>query len=559
MVEGSKKVFNPTTISILLTIILFLLFFSPYLVKGSNSYILVHDNLNQMNMLGIFDGKMSAEFYPGNVTEHFTLPSTPDIFHVTHLKLDRIFYSIDFFAGFIFNEFFYRLLALAGVVALLLQIWQDASKHIVMITLFGCAFVFLPFWPPGSFSISGIPLLIFAVRNSAKQKQILLSYAIIFIYAFYSNFFFSGVFILFFWAAYILSHIIRNKVNRHLIFGFMLFILLSVISHFPVFMTELIYKIPTNRSAQEIAGYDLLSSLKIMMHSFLKTRKLSHSLHTFVILPSTLIITFLLWKKKDYKILKLSIWFWAVLMIIPFIYGIFLWQPVLDLYNLLKVGFRIDRIYIYTPLVWFSLWSILLYWLIKNYRYGKQIAALLIILQLGINFHFYTYRAFSKQPTFEQFVSEDQFNRIMNAVGKENIKRVGCIGFFPAVANYNGLKTIGSFSSYYPLEFKRKFRKIIEAELDKNQEIKNYFDNKGSACFLFDDMIGKNYRDQKKIKEIESVKCELDLNELKEFGVNILISTVKFNNINELKLVEIDYNKDHNDYYSMFLYQITGG
>ena len=113
------KFFETKLFLILLTLILFLLYFSPYLIKGKNSYIVIHDNLNQLNMQGIFDGKMSAQFFTNENVNEYTLPGAEPIFHLVHIKLDKLFFKFGYFRGFLFNEFFYRLLGFLGLFFLL--------------------------------------------------------------------------------------------------------------------------------------------------------------------------------------------------------------------------------------------------------------------------------------------------------------------------------------------------------------------------------------------------------------------------------------------------------
>jgi len=553
-IRNSKVNLNSPVFLFIVTIVLFIIYFSPYLIKGKSSYILIHDNLNQMNMTGIFDGKMNAEILPGNVDEHFTLPGTNAIYHLAHPKIDKIFFSRDYFNGFVLNEFIYRIIAFLGILFVLKR-YQFRNKRLsIIVLLFSFSFITLPFWPPGSLSIAGFPLFFFAFWKLKAKSRIWLSYLFIVFYAFYSNFFYIGVFnsiILFIVIIYLL---VKREKCSHVIVGFVLYLAASAISHYPIFLNELIYRVPTNRVVQEIDGYNLFFCIKMMIYDFVFSHTLSHSLHTYIILPSSIIITYYIWKKKDRSTFKVILPFWIVLIAISILYGLFFWQPLMNIYNSLNLGFRYDRLYVYIPILWFGLWSVLLFWLISNCKLGKQIAFILIIFQLGINFHAYTFKGFTQHPTFAEFTSEDQFTNIIGKIEKES--RIGCIGFFPAVANYNGLKTIGSFSSYYPQEYKDQFRKIIALELLKNIEMKEYFDNKGSALFLFDDEIGTDYSDQEKMKQINSIKCNLDLDELKKFGVQFLLSTVTISNADDIQLKEIQYNKTEEDYYNIIIYKI---
>jgi hypothetical protein len=542
----------------LLLVFLSILYFSPYFIKGKAVYIPVHDNLNQLNMQGIFDGKMSAHFFPTEDLEDFTLPDTNPIFHLTHLKLDKLFFSLDYFWGFFINEIFYRILAFLGIYFLLIKYIIKNKLSRFQISLLSFVFVTLPFWPQGNLSIAGIPLLTFAFLNLFHKRNVLISYFTFIFFPFYSNLFLSGIFLIFIMFFVLIYIAIKGKMNIFLPTAFVSLVICYAISHYPVLLNELIYQIPTNRSDQFLTGFDLWSSIKVMIYIFFLSYKLSPSLHTIFIFPSSLIITLLMIFKKDRENLKSIYPLWIALILLPFLYGLFYWNPVLKMYNNSHLGFRYDRLYVLNPVLWFLLWSLLLSCLSKTYqsKIVKNVFVILVILQLSVNFHSYTYKAYSEKPTFREFMAEKQFSEIRNILPEpDNNLRIGCIGFYPAVANFNGFKTLDSFSAYYPLEYKNRFRKIIGKELEQNSELKEYFENKGSALFLFDDKIGRNYFDQDYINNIPSIHCDLDLIELRKLGVKYLFSTVIIENAKQINLQEV-YQAANSGYYHIIIYQL---
>ena len=543
---------------IILLLLLTLLYFSPYFLKAKAAYIPVHDNLNQLNMQGIFAGKMQAKFFPSQVSEEFTLPGTHPVFHLAHLKLDKLFFSFDYFWGFVFNEIFYRLWAFFGCFLLLADYLIKDQLSRLQIGWLSLAFITLPFWPQGNLSIAGIPLLLWAFFNLSAGRKSLFSILIFLFFPFYSNIFLSGIFLIFIFLIALLMLAAKRKLNIYLINAFLFFLLGYVISHLPVFLNHFLYKIPTNRSDQILEGFDLWGSVKVMICHFFRSYPLSPSLHAAVIFPSSLLITIFLIFRREKARLKTILPFLYLLLLFPVFYGLFYWQPVLDLYNLSGLGFRLERIYVLNPVVWFLLWSLLLAWLAQIFsgRIFRIVFVILIAAQLAINFQAYTWQAYFGKPSFQEFFSEKQFAAIRRSLPKEDF-RIGCVGFYPAVANFNGFKTVDSFSAYYPLEYKDKFRKIIQAKLQQNEELQEYFENKGSALFLFDDEIGLDYADQEKLKQnVRSIICELDLNELRNLNVKYLFSAMPISNAKEIGLKEIDYERRAEDYYDLHVYEI---
>jgi len=562
MKKVSKRSLNKEKLKYILLIFLFLLIYSlPYIVCGHNVHLNIHDNLNQINMLGIFDGRFSARFLPSENIPEYTLPTTPALFHLAHLKLDKLFYLIDFFHGYIFNELTFRLIALAGIFLLFYRYLLKGFSKVIILLISFC-FVSLPFWSQGNLSIAGIPLVIYAVIEIWFRKQLVLSYLILIIYGLYSNYFLTGVYVHLLLVMMILISFFRKKNPAHFIISTVIFFIIAIISHLPVFLNLFIYRIPTNRIAQDLVSQDFFPRVKAAIFLLINSTILSHSYHKIVILPFTAILTSYLIIFKKGKKTTLIILFWNVLIFNCIVYGLFFYGPFYSIYQKFNLGYNFSRIYVINTPLWYILWALCLYEF-KNVIPNKKLATSLIIIlisaQLLINFGSYYRDKFGEKPGFSDFVSCEQFEIIKEELdaGSNMDIRVGCIGFFPAVANFNGLMTVDSFSAYYPLEYKNRFTKIIQIELEKNEELRDYFNRRGSALFLFDDLIGKNYYDQNYInKNFVEITCELDIAGLQELGCSHILSTVKISNFSEIKMVES--KKIKGDYYKkIYIYKIS--
>ena len=85
--------------------------------------------------------------------------------------------------------------------------------------------------------------------------------------------------------------------------------------------------------------------------------------------------------------------------------------------------------------------------------------------------------------SWRKYYAEDLFAKVEETIGKnKNEYKVACIGVNSSVALFNGFYTVDGYSTDYPLEYKHRFRKVIEKELDKDEGIKGYFDNWGNRC-----------------------------------------------------------------------------
>jgi len=84
--------------------------------------------------------------------------------------------------------------------------------------------------------------------------------------------------------------------------------------------------------------------------------------------------------------------------------------------------------------------------------------------------------------TFKGYYSYNTYKEIKKVVRN---KRVLSIGLDPMVAVVNNIKTIDGYYSLYPLSYKKKFRTIIQEELEKNEKLQKYYDHWGNRVYAF--------------------------------------------------------------------------
>ena len=146
-------------------------------------------------------------------------------------------------------------------------------------------------------------------------------------------------------------------------------------------------------------------------------------------------------------------------------------------------------------------------------------------------------------------------------IGKDQkTYKVGCIGLHPAVPRYNGFYMVGGYASIYSLEYKKKFREVIEKELEKIPLLKNKFDYWGNRCYLFSsELYGKwNHKDKiiSKYNSFSINKLDFNIEKLKKLSCNYILSTVEINNYTENSL-SFERAFELNDLpYRIYLYKI---
>ena len=130
----------------------------------------------------------------------------------------------------------------------------------------------------------------------------------------------------------------------------------------------------------------------------------------------------------------------------------------------------------------------------------------------------------------------------------------------PAVTAYNGFYTIDGYSGMYSLDYKIKFREIIEPELRKYPSQSAKFDSWGNRCYLFSSELLPlwNHKDYiiSKYSNIEINNLELDFEKMKQLPCHYIFSTVKINNYSENRIY-FERSFEHKDFpYRIYLYKL---
>ena len=159
--------------------------------------------------------------------------------------------------------------------------------------------------------------------------------------------------------------------------------------------------------------------------------------------------------------------------------------------------------------------------------------------------------------SYKEFYSVELFKEIDDYIaGQKNTYRIGCIGFHPAIAQYNGFYTLDFYLPNYPLEYKTRFRKIIAGELEKNPANRMYFDDWGNRCYFF---IHDFYRACNNIKTsgIQETELDFDIKSFKEMGGNYFFSTVKIINADSICLKYLKTFERKDLPWRIYLYQAS--
>ena len=159
--------------------------------------------------------------------------------------------------------------------------------------------------------------------------------------------------------------------------------------------------------------------------------------------------------------------------------------------------------------------------------------------------------------SWESYYAKELMQEIDEAIGRDKSEyRVAHLGISPAPSLMYGFYTVDGYSNNYPLEYKHRFRKVIEKELEKGEEATRlYFDTWGSRCYLFNSQSG-TYYSLSASSEAVYEGLEFDMEALKDLGCEYLFSGGQILDASRMNLEELGNFKTKDSYWRIWLYRL---
>jgi len=557
-----------------------------------NSCVLIHDNLdsNVANFKLLAMSDVPYLSFNGTIKNVFNgLPASSVSSGFSFGVLFYLF--LNPIIAYILNEIIMRVVAFFGMYLLLKKyILPDEEGLPVIAVGVALCFAMLPFWPSGFLSITGQPLLLYAFLNIIKKNSVWYDWLIIVVFSFYSSLVLAGFAIcLMLLIILIYNSVRKRKINWPGLIALAILSILYLISNYKLiyvffFDSSFVSHRSEWGSASLTLGHAFVLSAFKSVKNFLGGQYHAASLHTWFVGLSIVIAMFCLYKRKKYNNLLFTLILSAGL--ISLFYGF--WGMIVRILpdNVFIRGFQWDRIHYLHPLLWYLVFGLSLSIILKTIKYKKfslYLVGFLLVFQLGYNIcnaspvrmslinnlrHnalvndlrqklMHKTHPIHKQLTFGEFYSCALFDDIKEYIGKPlESYRVVSIGIHPSIALYNGFYTLDAYISNYPLEYKHKFRKIIEKELSKNKGFRKYFDNWGSRCYVFVDELGRNYQ-VRKDDNIKIRNLELSTKALKDMGGEYILSAAEITNYKDNNLKFLRSFEDDKSQWKIYLYEVV--
>jgi len=584
-----------------LSILIWLL---PYVILGEDAYITIHDFLDS-NV--VHENSVISMGFVGNPQGLLPiLDGVPCMKYMSLIPLNIkvwLYIMLPTYWAIVLNILFVKVSAFVGMY-LLCADYFFKEKRLYSFCIALC-FALVPFYVDYGLSSAGVPLFLYAVLNIHVNKKLFLSFFILFLFACNSSFFLSGIFLCMIWGIWIIYYWISSKLfpKRHVV-AYSLLVIIYILCNFTVIYN---YIMPTgivsHRSEFSYFIYTLTEDIQHVYGILWESHYHAGSFFSYPLLLVEIAILLIYYKTdKSVKYYLLSLIVLTFLMFVGFhstsfslpffnafsLQRIFFIFPALCFILLAKsisIATERKRLYlryslsliiiiiIYTIFVWS--WKVtfifVLAALFVNYLLRRNLNILnpLIILmtfysvipydkEYKENINRLTNGYVGKEPSFKQFYDVKLFDIIKSDLGITNTWdcKVVSLGIHPVVAEYNHFYTLDAYCFDYSLNYKHRFRKVINKELDKSPFLKHYFDDWGSRCYIFSSELAERQFVINKNEHIAVNHLEIDTNELKKLGCKYLLSSVDIKNHNSINLKYVGTYTTEDSYYSINVYQL---
>lgn len=545
--------------------------FIPFALLGEGSVFEIHDQLDETLMTYVLNARYlgtGTRVFPemlGGVNASGMQPSA-----ILFIPLYRFFSA---FHAFVLQ---YMIVCISGYMGMYLTV-REITKSSFMAVMAGGLFCMLPIMPVYGLSILGAPLLMYALLCLYQRKKIAVSIILVVYFGLTTHLVLIGYVVLSFWALAALVMIIRKKHNGWFYGGFLILTALYIVVNHSLFLELILGNSSYVSHREELVNYagNIWDNIKMM---FVDSAQHAPSLHKYLILPilALLAVEGICYKKLNpdlKRVWRLAAGILITLVMIAVLYGVYKSPWVTDWRNA-RTGFlryfQLERFYWLAPALWYLEAGLVMgiAWKSQVRFWGPvlKLAVICVILLptmklvLGSSIFYTNVNQFNNgygvtgQVSWESFYARELMQKLEDAIGRDMSQyRVGHLGMSPAPSLMHGFYTIDGYSNNYPLEYKHKFRGIIERELDKHEGARIYFDDWGSRCYLFSAETGVFWMLAKE-SAFKYQNLELDIEKMKELGCEYLFSGGEILGAEEMGLRSMGYFETENSFWGVWLY-----
>lgn len=553
--------------------------FAPYFFMGEGSVFPIHDQLDESILNYVLTARHLGD--GGGILPEMMGGINASGLHPSAVLFVPLYRFLPEFTAFVIQ---YAVCFGAAFLGMYFCAKELTGSSILAAMSAGC-FCMLPLYPIYGLSQMGIPLIFYALLRM-KRKCSWVSFVLVAFFGLTSHLVYTGYVVLSFMGiALFVSFCRERRIDRRLLAALFLLLGIYVVENHSLFAEILLGQGDYVSHREEMVNYatPFWDTAKEM---FLHSGQHAPTWHEKLILPiaALLVAEGICWKRLSEANRRryLGAVGGALLLLgIAGFYGLCK-SPAVTAWKNSMTGFiryfQVERYYWLYPAGWYLEYACVCGIIWRQgfmVLFGKKINLLLprlltIALLLPAahtilyNSHFYMSvnqinngSDITGYISWESLYAEDLMQELEDAIGRDmSTYRVVHLGINTAPALMHGFYTVDGYSNNYSLEYKHRFRKYIEKELEKVEAVRLYFDEWGNRCYSFNGATGSVYMLGKK-DHITYERLELDMDALKSLGGEYIFSCGKILNAEELGLVLMGYYETEKSYWGIWLYEVS--
>ncbi len=426
--------------------------------------------------------------------------------------------------------------------------------------------------PLQAFGFSTLPLLLALLIKIYRTNNYKYSFILLF-YPMFSDLFFFGVFICGYILLFFFIDWIKNKKPKTILLLSILFLTIGyIVVNYRLLNVLIFSNIKTIRNDGIHITYNnsIFELIKTIFNVFINGVDHAAVPSKTLILISMLYSLYLIYqaiKNKDLSLIFSNSFVFVIIWIAfnSVVYGLDSYGP---FKLLISKCLPFLSEFSFARTAWFNpfLWCLSFAMILTKFNNKKLIYFMSIIIfasialsntrynNLAANIRKEIHKATVKgmETTYKDYYSTDLFEQIKKDIDYQGEWSIA-FGMHPSIIQYNGIHTIDGYISFYPLEYKVKFRKIIEPELLMDEEHREYYDNGGERAYIYS--LETSYNTWKDEYKNQEANMYIDTNELKSLGGKYVFSRVKIINYESLGLELINMYTNDNSQYKIYLYK----
>ncbi|MDD5716594.1 MAG: DUF6044 family protein [Sulfuricurvum sp.] len=602
------QIVNSPRVLFLFSLTALLIYMFPLYYYGEGAQVQIFDNLDIVFPLYKILISSGLIFAPSETIVPNLMGGLPRLVYGSELNVYLwLFYFFQPFIAFTINETLIHISAFVGMFVLLNRYYVPSHHRYRWLILYSISLMFalLPFYTGAGLSVPSLPLAVYTFLNIRKGISRWHDWLIIILIPFYSSlilvYFF---FLLVMSGLFLIDFIRKRKINFPFLLALIVMSLVFVIVEYRLFYDTFFQHlfVSHRKEFSSVQTYTLLETYRSAHQVFLNGTVDMDTRASVVLIPFMLLVLLTTFMKKQLSwyisFTLIGLYFlwcsWpeyvqyitgnkfaipalAVIVMIRFVqerryklffgaillqiffaswYGLWFYKGTGELGNTISIlkEFNFARIALLQPVVWFIISAVGMIIISRKIYFAPVLIVGMLLIHIYMAIQVREFSSPNSPFSFRAYFAEDLFSKVKQYIKTDpSTYRVGCIGFEPAIAAYNGLYTIDGYVTMYPLEYKHRFHKIIEKTLVEDKGNNNLFLGWGSKCYLFDGGESSLYfRPNTTIKKIT-----LNFDAYYALGGRYLLSSHRIEQSQLKNLIFMKEFVDEKTFWKIFLYKVN--